>query len=273
VIAQLNGRCPLDEASGEPSTFPTMFEITARNLPEHATNAIHTDAGAQAAGFPRALVAGVTTYAYAVHPIVDHFGMLWAEQGTSSVEFRSPVFDGERLAFVGSQQDATLSLTAQARGQELARVSATASAAPPFSLDDVVGHPHDLAERPSLQPLNVVLEGEFDARYALRAGDDLTLFTEHSVVHPAVWPALANRVFHEQLVRGAWVHTGSRIRHHRLAPVGRSATVVATVARQWMRGANRWATALVAISVDDVVVASLLHTAIVEFDAVTDGER
>ena len=45
--------------------------VVARNLPEHARNAIHTDAGARAQGFPRALVAGVTTYAYLVHPAID----------------------------------------------------------------------------------------------------------------------------------------------------------------------------------------------------------
>ena len=40
---------------------PVPWSVTAQNLPEHARNAIHTDEGAQAAGFPRALVAGVTT--------------------------------------------------------------------------------------------------------------------------------------------------------------------------------------------------------------------
>ena len=48
----------------------TSWSIIAQNLPEHARNPIHTDAGAQAAGFPRALVAGVTTYAYMTHPVV-----------------------------------------------------------------------------------------------------------------------------------------------------------------------------------------------------------
>ena len=40
---------------------PVEWSVKAQNLPEHARNPIHTDAGAQAAGFPRALVAGVTT--------------------------------------------------------------------------------------------------------------------------------------------------------------------------------------------------------------------
>jgi hypothetical protein len=37
---------------------PTPWTVTAHNLPEHAPNPIHTDAGAHAAGSPRALMAG-----------------------------------------------------------------------------------------------------------------------------------------------------------------------------------------------------------------------
>ena len=50
------------------------WTVRARNLSEHADNLIHTDAGARAAGFPAALVAGVTTYAYLTHPVVAAWG-------------------------------------------------------------------------------------------------------------------------------------------------------------------------------------------------------
>ncbi len=56
---------------------PIEWSIKAQNLPEHARNPIHTDAGAQAAGFPRALVAGVTTYAYLTHPLIVAWGEDW----------------------------------------------------------------------------------------------------------------------------------------------------------------------------------------------------
>ena len=42
---------------------PTTWSVQARNLPEHASNPIHTDEGGRAAGFDAALVAGVTVYA------------------------------------------------------------------------------------------------------------------------------------------------------------------------------------------------------------------
>jgi acyl dehydratase len=77
----------------------STWSIVARNLPEHATNPIHTDVGAQAAGFERALVAGVTTYAYAVHPLIDRWGAAWVSGGMASLRLRSPVFDGDVIRF------------------------------------------------------------------------------------------------------------------------------------------------------------------------------
>src|SRR5688500_13710162 len=76
---------------------PAPYAVVAQNLPEHARNPIHTDAGAQAAGFPRALVAGVTTYAYLTHPIVAAWGLDWLAGGTAVVRFRSPVFLDDEL--------------------------------------------------------------------------------------------------------------------------------------------------------------------------------
>ena len=60
---------------------PAPWPVVARNLSEHSSNPIHPDAGAQAAGFPAALVAGVTTYAYLTHPIVAAWGRDGLEHG------------------------------------------------------------------------------------------------------------------------------------------------------------------------------------------------
>ena len=79
----------------------------------------------------------------------------------------------------------------------------------------------DVADRG--RPLNEQLEPHVEpltggwADYGLRAGDDLGLYTESGIVHPAVWPALANGVMTRHLVDGAWIHTRSRIRHYGIA--------------------------------------------------------
>ena len=56
---------------------PVTWTVQARNLPDHASNKIHTDDGARAAGFESALVAGVTTYAYLTRPLVAAWGLDW----------------------------------------------------------------------------------------------------------------------------------------------------------------------------------------------------
>ena len=246
-----------------PATLALMsgvvpWSIVARNLPDHATNLIHTDAGARAAGFPRALVAGVTTYTYCVHPIAEHWGLEWARSGSAEVSFASPVFDTETLSFpVTPDGDDGLHLEVRVDRSDrpLVRVDARRSASP-----RPVRPPGEIE---SLEPMTVDLAGEFDAAYAERAGDDLDLFRSAGVVHPGVWPRLANRMFHEQLVNGAWIHTRSHIRHHALVPLGANAVVRGLVFDRFVRRGLR-AVADVEITVDGVVVASIEHEAIID---------
>ena len=82
------------------TSSPTTWTVTAQNLAEHARNPIHTDAGAQAAGFPRALVAGVTTYAYLTHPVAAAWGEHWLSNGGGELRLRRPVFDHDTVQCV-----------------------------------------------------------------------------------------------------------------------------------------------------------------------------
>lgn len=231
------------------------WTITARNLPEHARNPIHTDAGARAAGYERALVAGVTSYAYCCHPVIERYGTDWVASGEAEVRFRSPVFDGDLLSLhVAERPDAGIAVTALAERSERGLVEMSAwqshrSAAESRSGDD-------------LEPVSIRLEGEFGPDYAARAGDDPDLLPA-GVVHPAVWPALANLVFHHQLVRGSWVHTRSVVSHHGLAHGGDEALVTAFVTSRFNRGGER-AVAKVTIEVDGAAVATVEHEAIID---------
>jgi hypothetical protein len=232
------------------------WSVTARNLPEHAHNRIHTDAGAREAGFPRALVAGVTTYAYLLHPALAAWGVSWVESGAAEVRFRRPVFDGDlvRCGPVERHDDgsATVHALADETDQPRAIVIVLPTAPPAEALR--AGEP--------LRPTTVRLAGEFGADYAERAGDDLTLCRDLGVVHPAVWPALANHVTHAQVVRGSWVHMRSIVRHHALAPVGEEAVITANVVRRFESHGER-AVLDVHVTVAGVVVASLEHESIV----------
>jgi hypothetical protein len=225
----------------------TEWSVRAKNLPEHARNAIHTDAGARAAGFPRALVAGVTTYAYMTHLPLVAWGEQWLRDGSAVVRFRSPVFDDD---LVTCAPDGAAGVRAVVDGDVRAEASlAPVSIARPTG-DEVIEHRY-------------VLGGEFGGEYAARAGDALDVCASLEAVHPAVWPALANDIVHRHLARGSWVHVRSAIRHRMLAPVGSTAQVRATVLRRFNSRAGERAVLHVAIEVSGDVVTELEHEAIV----------
>ena len=234
------------------------WEVRAQNLPEHARNPIHTDGGAQAAGFARALVAGVTTYAYLTHPIVADAGLEWLRRGGGEVRFRSPVFEHDALRLVPVETDGGTLVEARVGDEEAVRASLHAL------LD--AGPPPPMRAGEPLRTREIRLEGEFGDEYGSRAGDDLPLYAAQGVVHPAVWPALANHVVHADVARGSWIHTRSIIRHHALARVGSVAHVHAVVVERFHRGGDR-ALLDVRIEIDGEPVATLEHEAIIDADS------
>ncbi len=231
------------------------WSVRAANLPEHARNPIHTDAGAVAAGFPRALVAGVTTYAYLTHVPVVAWGLPWVERGAAEVRFRAPVFEHdlvECVPTVDETGDVIEARTGADGVQPRATMRVVRDGGPAPAMR--TGEP--------LAPVDILLVGQWASGYATRAGDDVELFAQLGIVHPAVWPALANRVVHEQVARGSWVHTRSLVRHHASAQVGQVAVVSAMVVRRFVRNGER-AVLDVRIEVGGVLVASIEHEAIV----------
>ncbi len=265
--AEVIVRCRLSCSSGQTAVMisdePAPFRVIAVNLPEHARNAIHTDVGAQAAGFPRALVAGVTTYAYLTHPAAKAWGLEWLAWGGGEVRFRSPVFEHDEVECVPVPDGEAVVIEA--------RVGTGAPRAV-FRAIRVAGPPPPMRTGEVLPDREMHLVGEWGDEYGERAGEHLDLYHAQAVVHPAVWPALANQVVHAELARGAWIHTRSIVRHHAVAPVGASAVVRSTVVDRSQRHGER-AVLDVEISVDAVVVATLEHEAIVALPVGSRSDR
>lgn len=236
---------------------PRTWVVTARNLAEHATNPIHTDAGATAAGFPAALVAGVTTYAYLTRPLVAAWGLDWLTRGGGEVRFRAPVFADDLVACVPTaDDDGGVLVEAICESQPLN---------PRVVLRAVrdTGPWRPLRAGEALASRQFVLDGEFGVDYGRRAGDDLDIYRREGVVHPAVWPAIANRIMSTDLVNGSWVHTRSIVRHHAPGPVGAVVDVHATVIERFERHGLR-AVIDVSIEHDGRPITSLEHEAIVD---------
>jgi len=230
------------------SAYPVDWQVVARNLPEHARNPIHTDAGARAAGFPRALVAGVTTYGYLTQPLITAWGEQWVAHGGGEVRFRRPVFDGDLVRCVISPADDAVLVQAvtDEPQQPRAMFRAVRAAHPPT----------ELREGETLQTRRLLLTGEWGVEHSPGSG----------ICHPATWPLLANHIVHTQVARGSWIHTRSIVRHHGLASVGDEAEVRSTVVRRFQSHGER-AVVDVHVSVNGTLVASLEHEAIVALPA------
>ncbi len=244
------------------SGAPVAWSVVAQNLPEHAGNSIHTDAGARAAGFSSALVAGVTTYAYLTHPLVAAWGLDWLERGGGEVRFRAPVFAGQTIDCVprtDPHDPDTVIVDAIRPGHADPHVTLRSS--------------RDVGPAPALRPgdslpsRQYVLADRYGLDYGARAGDDLDLYEREGVAPPAVWPAIANDLFATELVTGAWIHTRSIIRHHAAGPAGATVDVHAAVIDRFERHGRR---AVVDVRIEHAgrVLATLEHEAIVDLTGV-----
>jgi len=231
------------------STQLQPWSVTAVNLPEHADNPIHTDAGARAAGFSGALVAGVTTYAAMTHLPVTAWGREWISNGGAAVRFRQPILDGDTV-------DCTV--------EDNRRVTAAVDGGVRVEADFVVAVRDSIVHRSgeALLPIEFVLDATW-SDYGMRAGDDSSVYAEDGIAHPSSWPRIANQFCHEQLVTGSWIHVRSRIAHLGVAPIGAEIRAVANVVGRIDSRAGERAILDVLITADGRDVAAVEHEAII----------
>lgn len=248
------------------------WSTNAVNLPDHADNPIHTDEGAQAAGFEAAIVAGTTIYAYLTRPAAKAWGEQWLTSGGGELRLRLPVLDNELVECVVEQDPP--GITAMADGTERAT----------FELWPLAEAP-PMREGETLPVSRFTLE-QSQAEYGTRAGDDLALYRALSdapidesnsatdtaersglVAHPAIWPSLANGIFSTHLVSGAWIHTRSRIFHQGLARVGDDMMIESAVIDRFESRSGERAIVDVAITANGEPVARLEHEALVRLNS------
>jgi acyl dehydratase len=191
----------------------------------------------------------VTVYGYLTHVPATGWGTSWVSGGGAEVRFRTPVLDGDLVecAAVGG-------------GLVEARVAGSPRASCAFV--DAAG-PLPFRSGEPLVPIEVVVDEDL-LDVGLRSGDDCPIYVREGIAHPSVWPKLANRFFHQQLVSGAWIHVRSRIAHHGIARLGSTLTADANVIERFDSRAGRRAIADVAIRADGSLVATLEHEAIIE---------
>jgi MaoC like domain len=252
------------------------WKVVARNSPAHAANPIHTDEGARAAGFPAALVAGVTVHAWLTHPVVEHWGDEWLRHGGGDVRFRRPVFDGDDVTVPArAGEGGSLVVEACVSGDPRAVFVATSPRilAPPALLPRL--EPHDpfppdanvLAAVSDLGTIDMTIADNWGPSYPAEVGDDLARYDAGDIVHPGVWIEVAHRALTRNIALPAWIHTRSRYQFFdALHPPGIEVEVRSRVVDAIVRKGRDEVRLDVQILHDGRVVLALDHEAIVRFN-------
>ena len=227
------------------------WSTRAINLPDHADNLIHTDEGARAAGFPGALVAGTTIYAYMTHPPAAAWGLDWVGGGGCELHLRRPVFDDDTVDCVVSIDD----------GDPVVSATVNGDAQSSLRLWKQIDAP-ELRDGDSFPAMHLELS-DAHIDYALRCGDDLSLYAEHQIAHPVTWAQLANHVFIDNLVTGPWIHVRSKIYHEGVAPIGAAVRVESNLLDRFASRAGERALVDMRVFANDQPVATIEHEAII----------
>lgn len=227
------------------------WSVRALNMPEHFDNAIHTDVGAKAAGYPGAIVSGTTVYAYLTHPAAAGWGRSWIDGGGAEVRFRAAVFDDDLVDCLIEDE----TIEASVGGSVRASLDVWKRSTPP---GDLVGD--------RLPSVTFSLDDELGG-YGTRAGDDLALYAEQGIVHPAAWPCIGNRVTKANFVTGPWIHVRSKVSHLGTARFGVQAQVESTLVDRFDSRAGERVLLDVRVSIDGLAVAAIEHESIVKLAA------
>lgn len=235
------------------------WSVRAINLPEHANNVVHTDEGARAAGYERALVAGTSVYAYLSHVPAAGWGQSWLTSGGAEVRFASPVNTDDQVELVPVTGPDGITVEARVQG-EVRSTLAVWPGADPLAPPDRDADPEPL-------PDMVVEVDDGIGRYGTRAGDDLGLYDQagpSAITHPAIWPVIGNRVTMANLVTGPWVHVRSRVQHLAVVPMGAVLLVQSSIIDRFTTRAGNRAVLGITVSLDGNPVATIAHESIIE---------
>lgn len=273
--------------------LPTTQKV-ARNPSAASENKIHDDTVARDYGFRGGLVPGATSYSYLASHLANVLGPGWAAYGTSSIALVRPVYEGETVILGGEVTQASgdtargsLAASVWVDGPDGTRCAPGAAALtwgephpeepiPDFARAGIAPRepsargPISKATAPLRQPLPTVEYTEEAARaYLDDIEDETQLFRASSpfggpLLHPGLYPSIANRVLSANFALGPWIHTKSEVRHLAPALLGGTYRAYGELVDAFEKRGHEYVTADVLITdAADQPVCRMLHTAIV----------
>ncbi len=260
--------------------------VIAHNDAEDSGNPMHNDDAARALGYKAALVPGVTVYGYMTAQLIEYFGEVWLAEGCMSVQFRKPIFAGEKQRIEAQLAGSGSALQIHVIDPEGdICVSGKASME---RYDSAIHSPkHDLANIP--MPAFRALPGEkraaekqtfelektlgsihatFETARAKKFLDqmqDTHEIYQRGMTHPAWLLRQANIIVDQNIAVGPWIHTASEIQNFGLATNGEQLETRAQVIELFERKSHQYVDLdilMLAEGNPDRVICRVMHRAI-----------
>ncbi len=252
--------------------------VEAFNTATRSENAMHHDDVAQRYGFRGGLVPGVDVYAYLTHPAAARWGLEWLERGRMQGRFLQPVYDGETVRVVATEDgDGGLVVEVRNAAGEVCATGTASLPDEPTTIPDPSSWPvvnqREPDERPAPDatslaagtPLGLAphrFHAAEAAGYLSDVRETLPLYAEAGVAHPAWLLRDANYVLSRSVRLGPWIHVESDAQHLGLVRDGEEVGCRALVTREWEHKGHRFVELDVLHLAGDRPVVRVTHTAI-----------
>jgi acyl dehydratase len=239
--------------------------FTARNFATASENKIHDDAIARLYGFTGGLVPGVTSYGYLAETVFRAHGTALLDNGSISVRFGSPVYEGEAV---------TAKL---AHGGALSLRNPTGDVCVTGEVGDARRDARAIPElaslperRPTADETNLAVGVTLGTLYDVASHEHVDGYldaveieaTSRRVVHPAWLLLAANDVLVQNVRLGPWIHVGSDVQLVGRVHYDDLVETRALVTANFERKGHRFVELDVVGLVDHNVVTRVRHTAI-----------
>ena len=222
-------------------------------------NPIHSEAGADTAGYSGALVAGVRTYGWAAETVVGALGESWLDSGWIDYRLPRPLFAGERLDIVVERSGDAWSVSCCAGADRRIVLDGTAGPGEATWLDELdppAPAParkqpdtlpgYDLDHVPLRKPLNPLTVYVSSDAARQMVSQDLGLSSSRyldsgvtpSFVHPYFLAARMAPLTRHNFVYGPTIHVRSQIQHRREARADRDISAGAQIVDAYDRNGH-----------------------------------
>lgn len=247
---------------------------------------IHDDAVARARGYKAALIPGAFVYGHVSRVALQAWGKVWTERGGMSINFRRPVYNGDRIVVRAGALEGDAGMrradvnVINEEGEEVATGWIGLPDGPPVPPDI---SPFPLTPRPEIPPAvaagslqpgiflttadRVLTDGDFEA--SLRAFDEKEQFyKDQGIVHSGCLMRLAMGDTHRSFRFPApVVLTGVEAQHFAQVRPGQRLAVVGAVAGAYARKGKHYFESKEFLLADSRLVARFLRTQIYAYDA------